>query len=69
MKKEEKALVIILARELAIQVSEEIFKFGKYLGIHTATVYGVSSYNREILEFIIATPGRLLDLLKSKYYT
>ncbi len=70
MKKGEKALVITPTRELAIQVSEEIFKFGKYLGVHTATVYGGSSYSRQIKhiensEFIVATPGRLLDLLKS----
>jgi len=70
IKKDQKALIITPTRELAIQVSEEIFKFGKYLGIHTATVYGGSSYNRQIKhikssEFIIATPGRLLDLLKS----
>jgi len=70
LEKGEKALIITPTRELAIQVSEEIFKFGKYLGIHTATVYGGSSYNRQIKhiensEFIIATPGRLLDLLKS----
>ncbi len=70
MKKGEKALVITPTRELAIQVSEEIFRFGKYLGIHTATVYGGSSYSRQIKhiensEFIVATPGRLLDLLKS----
>jgi ATP-dependent RNA helicase DeaD len=70
MNKNQKALVITPTRELAIQVSEEIFKFGKYLGFHTATVYGGSSYSRQIKhiknsEFIIATPGRLLDLLKS----
>ncbi len=70
MKKGEKALVITPTRELAIQVSEEIFRFGKYLGTHTATVYGGSSYARQIKhiensEFIVATPGRLLDLLKS----
>ncbi len=70
MTKDQKALVITPTRELAIQVSEEIFRFGKYLGIHTATVYGGSSYNRQIShiknsEFIVATPGRLLDLLKS----
>jgi len=70
IQKNEKALVITPTRELAIQVSEEIFKFGKYLDIHTATVYGGSSYSRQIKhiknsEFIIATPGRLLDLLKS----
>jgi ATP-dependent RNA helicase DeaD len=70
MQKNQKALVITPTRELAIQVSEEIFKFGKYLNIHTATVYGGSSYNRQIKhiktsQFIVATPGRLLDLLKS----
>ena len=70
MQKDEKALVITPTRELAIQVSEEIFRFGKYLGVHTATVYGGSSYSRQIKhiassEFIVATPGRLLDLLKS----
>ncbi len=70
MTKGQKALVITPTRELAIQVSEEIFRFGKYLGIHTATVYGGSSYSRQIShiknsEFIVATPGRLLDLLKS----
>ncbi len=70
MQKDQKALVITPTRELAIQVSEEIFRFGKYLGIHTATVYGGSSYTRQIShiknsEFIVATPGRLLDLLKS----
>ncbi len=70
MQKEQKALVITPTRELAIQVSEEVFKFGKYLNIHTATVYGGSSYSRQIKhiktsQFIVATPGRLLDLLKS----
>ena len=71
LKKGEKALIITPTRELAIQVSEEIFKFGKYLGIHTATVYGGSSYSRQIKhiansEVIVATPGRLIDLLQSK---
>ena len=66
---DKKALIITPTRELAIQVSEEIFKFGKYLGIHTATVYGGSSYNRQIKhikssQVIVATPGRLIDLLK-----
>ncbi len=71
LKKGEKALIITPTRELAIQVSEEIFRFGKYLGIHTATVYGGSSYSRQIKhiensEVIVATPGRLIDLLQSK---
>jgi len=64
------AVVIVPTRELAMQVSDEIFKFGKNLGISTATVYGGSSYQRQ-LKFIakssvvVATPGRLLDLLST----
>jgi len=70
LEKDEKALIITPTRELAIQVSEEIFRFGKYLGIHTATVYGGSSYSRQInhiknSQVIVATPGRLIDLLSN----
>ena len=70
LKKGQKALIITPTRELAIQVSEEIFRFGKYLGIHTATVYGGSSYSKQInhiknSEVIVATPGRLIDLLSN----
>jgi ATP-dependent RNA helicase DeaD len=62
------AVVIVPTRELATQVSDEIFRFGKYLGINTATVYGGSSYSRQINHIkkaavIVATPGRFLDLL------
>ena len=64
------ALVIVPTRELAMQVSDEIFKFGKNLGINTATVYGGSSYQRQLkfiakASVVVATPGRLLDLLNS----
>ncbi len=64
------AVVIVPTRELAMQVSDEIYRFGKYLGINTATVYGGSSYNRQLKHIdkasvIVATPGRFLDLLSS----
>ncbi len=64
------AVVIVPTRELATQVSDEIFRFGKYLGINTATVYGGSSYSRQINHIskaavVIATPGRFLDLLNN----
>ncbi len=64
------ALVIVPTRELATQVSDEIYRFGKAIGIRTATVYGGSSYSRQIehisnASVIVATPGRLIDLLKS----
>ena len=67
---EVEALVIVPTRELATQVSDEIFRLGKFLGIKTATVYGGSSYSRQLhhienASVVVATPGRLLDLLKS----
>ena len=64
------ALIIVPTRELANQVSDELFKYGKKLGVHTVTVYGGSSYNRQIgliergAQVVIATPGRLKDILE-----
>lgn len=65
-------LVITPTRELAGQVSDELYKLGRYAGVRTVTVYGGQSYSRQIdqikkgASIIVATPGRLLDLLKSK---
>jgi len=64
-------VVIVPTRELAIQVSDELFRFGKFLNIKTATVYGGSSYTRQIkhinnASIIVATPGRFLDLLSKE---
>ena len=62
-------VVIVPTRELAMQVSDELFRFGKNLGINTATVYGGQSYTRQLKHIenagiVVATPGRFLDLLK-----
>jgi len=67
-------LVIVPTRELAMQVSDELFRFGKFLDIKTATVYGGTSYSRQIKHvenssIVIATPGRLLDLLSKNQIT
>lgn len=64
------ALVIVPTRELAMQVSDELYRFGRYLNINTATVYGGQSYSRQLKHIgsarvVVATPGRLMDLLKS----
>lgn len=65
------ALVITPTRELAMQISDEIFKLGKYAKTKTICVYGGQSIKRQC-EFLqktpqvmIATPGRLLDHLKN----
>ncbi|MDD5157322.1 DEAD/DEAH box helicase [Sulfurimonas sp.] len=63
-------LVITPTRELATQVSDELYKYGRNIGARTATVYGGSSYSRQIdliqrgASVVVATPGRLLDILK-----
>jgi ATP-dependent RNA helicase DeaD len=63
-------LVITPTRELATQVSDEIFKYGRNLGVKTVTIYGGSSYKRQLdligrgASVVVATPGRLLDILK-----
>jgi len=64
-------LVIVPTRELAMQVSDELFKFGRLSGLKTATVYGGTPYGRQIerikqASIVVATPGRLQDLLMSK---
>ncbi|SFV60177.1 DEAD-box ATP-dependent RNA helicase CshA [hydrothermal vent metagenome] len=64
-------IVIVPTRELAMQVSDELFKFGKLSGLKTATVYGGTPYGRQIerikqASIVVATPGRLQDLLMSK---
>ena len=65
-------LVITPTRELAVQVSEELAKYGRSSGIKTVAVFGGDSAMRQIeaiqrgANVIVATPGRLLDLLESK---
>jgi ATP-dependent RNA helicase DeaD len=64
-------LILTPTRELAKQVSDEIFKFGKYLEIRTAIICGGKSSRMQIdairrgVQVVVATPGRLLDLLQS----
>jgi ATP-dependent RNA helicase DeaD len=68
------ALIITPTRELAMQVSDEVYRFGKDMGVKSATIYGGTPYNRQIehikkANVVVATPGRLIDLLKSKKIT
>ncbi len=63
-------LVIVPTRELAMQVSDELYRFGQMSGLKTATVYGGTAYAKQIdrikqASIVVATPGRLQDLLES----
>lgn len=67
------ALILAPTRELAQQIEEEAIKFAKALGIRTALIIG--GVSREVqgmqlrsgVEIVIATPGRLIDVLSNRY--
>jgi ATP-dependent RNA helicase RhlE len=62
-----RALALAPTRELAIQIEENFRKYGKYLGLKMALLYGGVKYGKQLEELgnnpdiIVATPGRLLD--------
>ncbi len=66
-------LVLCPTRELGQQVAKQLFKFTKYTEkIFTEAVYGGAPIDRQIsalrrtTHIVVATPGRLLDLLERK---
>jgi ATP-dependent RNA helicase DeaD len=69
-KKRIQGLVMAPTRELALQITSEFKKFGKYTGIRTATIYGGQGMGTQLaalakgVEIIVATPGRLIDHVK-----
>ncbi|HEX5598626.1 MAG TPA: DEAD/DEAH box helicase [Micromonosporaceae bacterium] len=64
---EPSALVLVPTRELAIQVSEAIHRFGQELGTRVLPIYGGQPIGRQLRELdrgvdvVVATPGRALD--------
>ena len=62
-------LILAPTRELALQITTEIKKIGKFTGIKVATVYGGQGMGiqldalRNKPEIVVATPGRLIDHL------
>ncbi|MFI8348377.1 DEAD/DEAH box helicase [Streptomyces sp. NPDC085596] len=61
------ALVLVPTRELAIQVSEAVHRYGTDLGVRVLPVYGGQPIGRQLRELqrgvdvVVATPGRALD--------
>jgi ATP-dependent RNA helicase DeaD len=66
----QRALIITPTRELATQVSDELYHLGRFAGIRTLSIYGGVGYGRQIalihkgVQVVVATPGRLKDLYK-----
>lgn len=63
------ALILTPTRELAVQITESIGIYGRGSGLRSVAIFGGASRNRQIAELtshpdiIVATPGRLLDLI------
>ena len=68
-----KALILTPTRELAIQIEESFKAYGKYVDLKHLVVFGgVSQVNqvnalRNGIDILVATPGRLLDLMNQNY--
>jgi len=64
-----RALILVPTRELAQQVLESLQSHGKQLSLRSMAVYGGVSINPQMqtlrpgIDILVATPGRLLDLL------
>lgn len=62
-------LIMAPARELAFQITSEIKKFTKALGMRVACVYGGAGVADQIAELkrgaeiVVCTPGRMIDIL------
>ncbi|MCT4606836.1 MAG: DEAD/DEAH box helicase [Marinisporobacter sp.] len=72
-KKETQALILCPTRELAVQVSEELSKLGRYKKrINILPVFGGQSIDRQIkglrkgAQIVIGTPGRVMDHIRRK---
>ncbi|KAK4362509.1 hypothetical protein RND71_017750 [Anisodus tanguticus] len=68
-------IVLVLAptRELAVQIQEEAGKFGSCANIRSTCIYGGAPKGPQIrdlkrgVEIVIATPGRLIDMLEAQH--
>jgi ATP-dependent RNA helicase RhlE len=68
-----RVLVLVPTRELAMQIAETVRNYAKHLAITELVLYGGVSQEPQIqalsksVDILIATPGRLFDLIQQKY--
>lgn len=64
-----KALILTPTRELAIQIDESFENYGQFLGLRHTVIFGGVKQGNQVsriqkgIDILIATPGRLLDLM------
>ncbi len=68
-----RSLILTPTRELATQIDENFRTYGKHLRMKTTTIFGGVPQGRQVaalsrgVDILIATPGRLLDLMQQGY--
>ncbi len=74
-KRKVKALVVTPTRELAIQIGENFTAYGKHTGLRNTVIFGGVKQAKQVnalksgVDILIATPGRLLDLMNQGFIT
>lgn len=74
-KREIKALILTPTRELAIQINECFTDYARYTDLRHTVIFGGVNQKQQVdalrrgTDVLIATPGRLLDLINQKYIT
>ncbi len=70
-----RALVVTPTRELAIQIGESFTTYGKFTGVTNTVIFGGVKQHAQVqalqqgVDVLVATPGRLLDLMDQGYIT
>jgi ATP-dependent RNA helicase RhlE len=68
-----RALILAPTRELAIQIDESLKTYGRHLKLRHAVILGGVNQNKQVaamrhgVDILVATPGRLLDLVNQKH--
>jgi ATP-dependent RNA helicase RhlE len=68
-----RALILAPTRELAIQIGEDFEAYGRHVNLRVATIFGGVGQNPQVaalrrgVDVLIATPGRLLDLMSQRH--
>jgi ATP-dependent RNA helicase RhlE len=68
-----RSLILTPTRELAIQIEESFKAYGRYTGLKCTSVYGGVNQHSQVsslrngIDILIATPGRLLDLINQRH--
>ena len=69
-----RSLILTPTRELAVQISESLDVYGRYMNLKQTVVYGGVRQEKQVkalrrgVDILVATPGRLLDLYNQKCF-